>query len=79
MNDPIEIFEDVYKEWRPPDRPVPTRAFTFLPLATACGVFLVFLIVDRAPVRERTDRTPSAILASQISGLDSGGETLGGR
>ena len=69
MNDPLEIFEAAYMEWRPPERTVPKWNFYFWPALAGGATLLALFISQASPVGDNREQ-PSAILVEQVSEVD---------
>jgi len=69
MNDPLEIFEAVYKEWRPPDRLEPRLTLFFWPALAGAATLAILFLTQMGPVKTSTDK-PSSILVDQMAQVD---------
>lgn len=71
MMDPIEIFGYVYREWRPPERPMPKASLFLWPALAGALTFGLLLLSQQGPTR--ITREPSAILVDQMSQVENQG------
>lgn len=77
MNDPFEIFEAVYKEWRPPERLAPKVAYVLWPAFAGVATLTLLVLTQAGPIKSPSDK-PSTILIEQMARVYSEDTPKGG-